>query len=360
MRLPVERTVGHALALSFMPVLASCGSSGGSDRDVASVSTMPTAVSAGNGPAADYPVVVGDPYRVGPTLFTPADTMNYDEVGYAAADSGAGVTGSHHTLPLPSYVEVTSLATGKTVLVRLERRGPMTGDAVVALSPAAFAQLGAAASDPVRVRRVNPPEEERAALRAGRTAPVRMDTPPSLVAVLKRKLPGEGSAALTPNPAAARTAVAAVEVPASHAPQRPVEQPIAAVASVSPAPRAARGAPPPLPPLPGRGGSVGVASAPAPAVIARHQAPARVQAPAAQPAREQAAAKGSNFVVQAAAMSTLDRARHVAGAIGGSVVKSGEYYRVRTGPFTTRQQAEASLAKVRAAGYSDARIQTNG
>ncbi len=91
MRLPVERTVGHALALSFMPVLASCGSSGGSDRDVASVSTMPTAVGAGNGPAADYPVVVGDPYRVGPTLFTPADTMNYDEVGYAAADSGAGV-----------------------------------------------------------------------------------------------------------------------------------------------------------------------------------------------------------------------------------------------------------------------------
>ena len=59
-------------------------------------------------------------------------------------------------------------------------------------------------------------------------------------------------------------------------------------------------------------------------------------------------------------MSTLDRAKNVAGAVGGSVSQSGKYYRVRTGPFATREQAEASLAKVRAAGYSDARISTNG
>jgi rare lipoprotein A len=33
---------------------------------------------------------------------------------------------------------------------------------------------------------------------------------------------------------------------------------------------------------------------------------------------------------------------------------------VRTGPFATRGEAEASLAKVRAAGYRDARIYTSG
>ena len=71
-------------------------------------------------------------------------------------------------------------------------------------------------------------------------------------------------------------------------------------------------------------------------------------------------AQNGAYVVQAAAMSTLERARKVAGSIGGSVSKAGQYFRVRTGPFATHEQAEASLAKVRAAGYSDARILTNG
>jgi rare lipoprotein A len=240
--------------------------------------------------------------------------MNYDEVGYAAADGGSGVTGSHHTLPLPSYVEVTSLASGKTILVRVVRRGPMDGEALIALSPAAFAQLGAAAGDPVRVRRVNPPEQERAALRAGRTAPPRMDTPASLVAVLKRKLAGGNTVTLTPRPAAP-VAVAAVAPPASAAHPKPPVQPVAATQ-----------APPP---------------------------------PAAPVAKAPPAARGV-YVVQAGAMSTLERGQNVARGIDGNVSRAGRYFRVRTGPFATRAQAEASLAKVRAAGYSDARISTNG
>ncbi|WP_207912380.1 SPOR domain-containing protein [Altererythrobacter sp. TH136] len=35
-------------------------------------------------------------------------------------------------------------------------------------------------------------------------------------------------------------------------------------------------------------------------------------------------------------------------------------FRVRTGPYITKAQAEAALAKVRAAGYSDARVTTAG
>jgi rare lipoprotein A len=46
--------------------------------------------------------------------------------------------------------------------------------------------------------------------------------------------------------------------------------------------------------------------------------------------------------------------------LGGKVTRSGQYFRVRTGPFATRGEAEASLAKVRAAGYRDARIFTSG
>ena len=65
-------------------------------------------------------------------------------------------------------------------------------------------------------------------------------------------------------------------------------------------------------------------------------------------------------MVQAAAFSSADRARRAAGVLEGKVSQAGRYFRVRTGPFATRGEAEASLAKVRAAGYSDARILTNG
>jgi rare lipoprotein A len=288
-------------------------------------------------------MVIGEPYRIGAALYTPADTMNYDEVGYAAGDSGSGITGSHHTLPLPSYVEVTSLATGKTILVRLARRGPMNGDAVVALSPAAFAQLGVAAGEPVRVRRVNPPEEERAALREGRAAPARMDTPPSLVAVLKRKLPGQGSATLAPVPPAAPKAIAVGAVPASSvALQQAAPFPAtAAPASARPIPE---GTPPPLPPLQTA------------TVAARSKQP---QHAAVAPQKPAASGHG-NYLVQAATMSTRDRAQKVASSVGGSVSPAGRYFRVQTGPFDTREQAQASLAKVRAAGYSDARISNKG
>jgi rare lipoprotein A len=342
MRSPVEtfaRQVRRsALALILLSALASCGS----HAPLASASGAGSTVAA-NGPAADYPVVIGQPYRIGATLYTPADVMNYDEVGYAAADTGSGITGSHHTLPLPSYVEVTSLVTGKTILVRLTRRGPMDGDAVVALAPAAFAQLGASPGDPVRVRRVNPPEVERAALRAGRTAPPRMDTPSSLVAVLKRKLSGSGSVALAPKPAASPSAIAVAPVPASSAVP-------ATVAKASP------GAPPPLPPLAARPRTPAPAPVPAPVVVARQEA---LRAPVASAPAAKVTSRGA-YVVQAAAMSTLERAQKVAGSIGGSVSRAGRYYRVRTGPFATRAQAEASLAKVKSAGYSDARILPNG
>jgi rare lipoprotein A len=66
------------------------------------------------------------------------------------------------------------------------------------------------------------------------------------------------------------------------------------------------------------------------------------------------------FVVQAAAFSNEANAKRAANSLDGFVQKSGRFFRVRTGPFTNRGQAEAALAKVRAAGYSDARVFTSG
>ncbi|HEY6815656.1 MAG TPA: SPOR domain-containing protein, partial [Croceibacterium sp.] len=220
-------------------------------------------------------------------------------------------------------------------LVRIERRGPMTGTELVALSPGALTQLGVVQDSPVRVRRVNPPEEQRALLRAGQPAPLRMDTPMPLVEVLRRKLPGARpvplrDVAATPAPQpelAAAPALPAQHQPAPVVPQRPT------------APAQTGASPPPLPPI-DSGAEVAVARTPPPAAV-----------------RETV---DGGFVVQAAAFSTADRAARAANVVGGEVSRSGAFYRVRTGPFATRGEAEASLAKVRAAGYSDARIFTNG
>ena len=64
-------------------------------------------------------------------------------------------------------------------------------------------------------------------------------------------------------------------------------------------------------------------------------------------------------MVQAATFSTQERAARAAGALGGQVLPAGNLFRVRTGPFAARAEAEASLANVRRAGYSDARILTD-
>ncbi len=64
--------------------------------------------------------------------------------------------------------------------------------------------------------------------------------------------------------------------------------------------------------------------------------------------------------MQAAAFSTEERANRAAAALGGTVSRTGALFLLRTGPFPTRAAAEASLANVRAAGYSDARILTDG
>ncbi|WAT18342.1 SPOR domain-containing protein [Aurantiacibacter sp. MUD11] len=335
--------------MSFAAALAACGSS--RDAGLASVAATPAA----NGPQADYPITVGAPYTVDGITYTPVDVFNYDEVGYLTAETGTmGYTGAHHTLPVPSYAEVTSLESGRTVLVRLERRGPMDSTHLVALSPAAMAQLGATAETPVRLRRVNPPEEQRAMLRSGNAAPLRMDTPMSLVSVLRRRLPASGSASLSAD-AAIPQPIETVEVAASTATPAPAaELPsadgpaeyVAAVEVLVPAPVELE---------------TSVAEAPVETATVAEAAvePAPEVAEAEVEAEAQPAADG-RFMVQAATFSTIERARSAANVLGGEVSQAGRYFRVRTGPFATRGEAEASLANVHRAGYTDARILTSG
>jgi rare lipoprotein A len=62
------------------------------------------------------------------------------------------LTAAHPTLPLPSYVTVTNLANNRTVLVRVNDRGPYVGGRILDLSRAAARALGYETQGTAQVR----------------------------------------------------------------------------------------------------------------------------------------------------------------------------------------------------------------
>ena len=91
----------------------------------------------------------GPPYQVNGKWFVPMHEPDYDEVGIASwygpgfngelASSGEtfdqdALTAAHPTLPIPSVVRVTNLENNRSVLVRLNDRGPYVDDRIIDLS----------------------------------------------------------------------------------------------------------------------------------------------------------------------------------------------------------------------------------
>jgi rare lipoprotein A len=68
------------------------------------------------------------------------------------------MTAAHRTLPIPTYVQVTNLGNDKTVVVRVNDRGPFHGNRLIDLSYAAAVKLGMtkAGTAEVRVRAITP------------------------------------------------------------------------------------------------------------------------------------------------------------------------------------------------------------
>jgi rare lipoprotein A len=60
--------------------------------------------------------------------------------------------------------------------------------------------------------------------------------------------------------------------------------------------------------------------------------------------------------VQLGAYAQRGNAEAAARKGGGSLVRAGSVWRVRSGPFSSGDEAERGLAKARAAGYAGARI----
>ncbi len=109
-----------------------------------------------------------NPYTVlGQTYYPIGDGRNYRATGTASwygtkfhgqpTANGEqydlyGMSAAHKTLPLPSYVRVTSLDNGKSVVLRVNDRGPFYSDRIIDLSFAAAKKLGFAETGTARVK----------------------------------------------------------------------------------------------------------------------------------------------------------------------------------------------------------------
>jgi rare lipoprotein A len=129
----------------------------------------------GDGPGADAPANLNDvpdavpkaeplhryanrPYSALGKTYTPLEAPgNYKEMGIASwygkkfhgqrTSIGEvydmyGMTAAHPVLPIPSYARITNLATKKSVIVRVNDRGPFLHDRIIDLSYTAAYKLG--------------------------------------------------------------------------------------------------------------------------------------------------------------------------------------------------------------------------
>jgi len=132
------------------------------------------------------------------------------------------MTAAHPTLPIPSYVRVTNVANGRSVVVRVNDRGPFHSDRIIDLSYTAALKLdyisqGSTLVDVVRVREGDRPPLVASAgsATAGRSAPTNTSgdgpaEPPPVVAA--NNAPAQKPAAKPAAPPAAKPVAAAAPV----------------------------------------------------------------------------------------------------------------------------------------------------
>ncbi len=110
---------------------------------------------------------VGQPYQIDGMWHTPREQPGYDRAGIASyyahdfhgrrTSNGEvfdmwALTAAHPTLPLPSYVYVTNLENGRTLLLRVNDRGPYVNSRLIDVSRAAARYLGFETRGTARVR----------------------------------------------------------------------------------------------------------------------------------------------------------------------------------------------------------------
>lgn len=265
---------------------------------------------------------VGNPYQIDNVWYYPHEQPDYDETGIASwygptfygkstangeTYDGNALTAAHRTLPMPVNVRVTNLDNGKSIIVRVNDRGPYARGRIIDLSRRAAELLDVVQTGTAKVRVTY---LSRADMEGGGPPPA--ITPPEIASAL-------------PAVPAAKVASSAL----SAVPGAPVAPPVRQ--SVMPTPV-------PLPP---------------------------VQLAANQPSEQvmqQPVSAATHLYVQVGAFSKLDNAKTLLSKLGGdlrisTLQRNGQtLYRVRTGPLNSIEDADAALSRITGAGSNDAHI----
>ena len=134
-------------------------------------------------PAGEGVYKVGQPYQINGIWYTPAEDPAYNKTGIASwygrpfhgQRTANGeiydmntLTAAHKTLPMPSYVRVTNLENGRSLILRLNDRGPFVNGRIIDVSYRAAQLLGFSEKGTARiqVQAVDGPSENLIAARA--------------------------------------------------------------------------------------------------------------------------------------------------------------------------------------------------
>ena len=110
---------------------------------------------------------VGNPYKVAGVWYYPKEDPTYDATGYASwygkdfhgktTANGEiynmnALTAAHKTLPMPSYVKVTNLQNNRSIVLRVNDRGPFVAGRLIDVSRRGAQLLGFQKQGVTRVR----------------------------------------------------------------------------------------------------------------------------------------------------------------------------------------------------------------
>lgn len=277
---------------------------------------------------------VGNPYYIQGTRYTPVERYEHSETGIASW-YGPGfhgkrtangevfnkneLTAAHRTLQMPSLIRVTNLDNGRSLVVRVNDRGPYSRGRVLDLSERAAELLAFKNHGTAKIKIDVLSEESR---RVAEMAKQGMDTRGYEVAVNQNRIP----------------------VPAA---QKPPEQIVLAQETTAYSPSGA-----PIEPVARE--QIGR--------VAVHQGQGGVIYP--DPVVQQVPVSASNIFVQAGSFGSEANAVALSQRLAGigparvypAQVNGQNFYRVRIGPFAQVAQADSALSGAVGAGASGAVI----
>ncbi|TFW24859.1 septal ring lytic transglycosylase RlpA family protein [Duganella callida] len=269
------------------------------------------------------------PYVVFGKTYTPiTDDQPYSQVGVGSwygkkfhgqrTSSGElydmyKMTAAHPILPIPSYARLTNLVTGATVIVRINDRGPFHSNRAIDVSYTAALKLGllGKGSHELKIDRILPEEIDRIlATRDGLATSTKARLTPEPKAKLAAATPGTA-----PTPSVTATMI---EQPLVLQPQ-----PVSGTAATTATTAATSAAPKDIETL-----------------MLADRAPVSYAAPVPAPAL------AGGFYLQLGAYARNENAEAVRGKLaangvnGLEVVQGGSVFRLFSGPFASRQEAQ--------------------